>query len=307
MRKLMLGVLGVVLVAGCGNSTGGLIDPGPPPTNGLQIVLPVVKDLQPGADNELCTWTDAIADHDLSIRSVQGFQGLGGHHIVVYKTKTVQQPGTTRACSNDDLTELRYVSATGGEGINTPAPGALAYTVEKGYQIVLNHHYINASPKVVDSQSALNIYFTDPGQTYIRSGAMAIVDTGFQLPTGPTSIDINCTMQNDVKVWFGIPHMHAYGTAITVDHVPAGGTAERLFDVSPWDPSMTFHPPELTKDPSQAMLFDKGDRIAVHCDWNNTTGAVMTFGIEMCVFFTQTVDDTGIGNLACDTGHWSSF
>jgi hypothetical protein len=305
MRKLLLAF---VLVAGCsnGNGNGNLIDPGPPPSNGLQIILPIVKGLQPGTDNELCTWTDQIADHDLMVRSVQGYQGPGGHHIIVEKTKQFEQPGTTRPCSTDDLTSIRFVAGTGGEGMQAQAPGDLVYMIEKGYQIVLNHHYINATPNPVDSQSAVNLYFADPGQTYVRTGALTVLDTSFNLATGPVTYDLGCTMQNDFKVWFGIPHMHAYGTRITVDHVTPAGP-NRLFDVNPWDPTFTFHPPEMTTDPTQPMLVAKGDKLNVHCEWNNTTGAPITFGIEMCVFFAQTVDDTNQGNLECDHGQWGSF
>jgi hypothetical protein len=284
-----------------------MVDPGPAPSNGLQIILPVVHDIEPGADTELCTWTDVIADHDIFIRSVQGYQGPAGHHLIIYKTKKLDQPGTTRKCGTNDLTEIRFVAGSGGEGMNATAPGDLAYTVEKGYQIVVNHHYINATPKPIDSQSAINIYFTEPGQAFTHTGAMVVVNTDFNLPQGSTSLDISCTLKNDLKVWFAIPHMHEFGTHIWVDHIPVNGTADRLFDVDPWDPSMTFHPPELTADPAQAMKFNTGDKVNVHCDWDNTSGGNLTFGIEMCVFFAQTVDDTGLGNLACDSGSWGDF
>jgi hypothetical protein len=281
--------------------------PGPAPENGMQIVIPIMRGVPAGSDNEICTWTDAIADRDLMVRAVQGFQTETGHHIVVYKTKNHEPPGTRRHCSNDDLTTVRFVAGAGGEGIYdmNEAPGNLAFTIEKGYQIVVNEHFLNATSKPHDAQSVVNIYFADPNKTYIPSGALAIVDTTIDLPVGRPTKEINCVMNDDYKAWFSIPHMHAWGVNIKVDH-ESGGVSKRLFDTN-WVPSYTFRPPEMRVDPATPTLFKKGDRIKVLCEWNNDTGANLGFGPEMCVFFSQTVDDRGQGNWACDAGVWQSF
>ncbi len=316
MRKL---ALALALVAGCGGSdgsnppanTGPLVDPGPAPTNGLQIILPVHPGIQPGSDNELCTWTNITADHDLYIKKLDGFQTITGHHAIVYQTTSYQPPGTTRTCTGDDLTTVRYVSTAAlGEGkTENTAPGNLAYVVQKGYQIVVNEHFLNASPDVHDGQTAMNLYYADTssGQPIIPSGGLAIVDTDLHLQPGMPTVDIDCTMSDTFKAWLAFPHMHAYGVDITVDYVPATGAAsQRLFDTN-WNPSYTFQPPQLTYDPAQPMMFNKGDHVKVHCLWNNNTAQPLTFGTEMCVFFAATVDDTGQGSQACDAGDWSSF
>ena len=310
MRKLAIASF-LVAAVGCGGppkpQNAMLIDPGPVPANGLQIVLPIIHDIQPGSDNELCTWTDVTTDHDLFVKGVQGIQSQAGHHIVVYKTTTYQPAGTTRKCTDQDMTTLRFVSGAAGEGVNSTntAPGDLAFTIEKGSQIVINHHYINASPTARDVQSAVNLFFADPGAHVIPTGALAVVDTALHLPPGQPSVDIDCTMQKPLKVWFAIPHMHAYGLDITVDHTHNGQT-ERLFD-TPWNPEYTFHPPTQVEDPTAPKLFDVGDNVHVHCQWNNTTGGELTFGTEMCVFFAETVDDNGTGSIACDQGNWTDF
>ncbi len=306
-------IASVLVAAGCTGSGSpanpNLIDPGPVPVNGMQIILPVIKDIQPGTDNELCTWTDTIVDKDLWVKSVQGIQSAAGHHIVLYKTKTYQPGGTTRKCTDEDTATLRFVAGAGGEGVKevNEAPGNLAFTIEKGNQIMINHHYINASPLPHDVQSAVNIVYTDPNDTsIIPSGALAVVDTNLHLAPGTPSIDINCTMQQSVKAWYWIPHMHAYGSEITIDHITPDGVSERLFD-TPWTPEYTFHPPTMVTDPTTPKLLNKGDQVKVHCAWNNTTQSELTFGIEMCVFFAQTVDDQHVGNIACDAGQWTDF
>jgi hypothetical protein len=303
MRAALLIVLASV---GC-QSTHQLVDPGPAPENGLQIILPPFF-AEAGSDNEVCTWTEFIADHDLMVRAVQGIQSETGHHVAVYKTTSHQPPGTRRICKETDLAELRFIAGAGGEGITdkNQAPGNLAFVVEKGYQIVVNEHFLNASPRDHEGQSVLNLYYAEPGSNYIRSGGLAFVDTDLDIAIGEDQHTIECTLERDFKAWYAIPHMHRWGVNIKVDHTPAGGAPKRLFDTA-WVPSYIFQPPEMRVDPATPILFQKGDKVHVECNFLNDTDKALRFGPEMCVFFAQTVDDNNQGNWACDKGRWTTF
>ena len=280
----------------------------PKPANGYQLIMPIAKGLAPGADNEVCTWTSLVVDHDVDIRSVQGFQTLGGHHVVLFSTSKLQPPGTTRTCSDDDMATFRFAAGAGGEGqtAKNEAPGNLVYRIPAGSQFVVNHHYINATTAVRDAQSAINIYLADPGVTYVPSGALAWVDTAMRIPPGNASVDIDCTMKNDAKVWSIFPHMHTYGTRITIQQTTATAT-NTLFDVQQWSPEYQFHPPSISKDVNAPLMLSKGDVMHVHCEYDNTTASDITFGVEMCVGFANTIDDTGLGNIECDSGDWGTF
>jgi hypothetical protein len=316
MRRI---VLLLSLVAGCSNSASqpsveimpelkAILDP--KPANGYQVILPIVKDLQPGADNEICTWTDIITTTDIDLRAVEAYQTTGGHHIVLFTTQKQQPAGTTRVCTDDDMTTFRFSAASGseGEGLKVEAPGDLVFHIPAGSQVVLNHHYINATTQVRDAQSAMNIWNADPGVQYRRSSSLAVVNTSLNIPPGNSSMDIHCTMPRDYKAWYMIPHMHAYGTRITITHTAAATqAAETLFDIQQWSPSYTFHPPEIRKDLASPMMFAAGDTLNVHCEWDNTTNAQMTFGIEMCVGFSEFIDEGLTGSVACNAGQWTDF
>lgn len=311
MRLVYVGLTLMSLTA-CGTDSSGPellpgFEPGPPPQNGMQIILPIVRGLAPGSDNEMCTWTDKILDHDIDAKTLTAIQSAGAHHISVYTTTTKQPPGTTRTCTDDDMATFRFSAGSGGEGTGlvNEAPGDLVYRMHAGSQIVLNHHYINSTDKVIDAQSVLNVEFADPNSVRVPAGEMAIVDTNLNLPPGPSSVDISCTMKQDVKAWWAIPHMHAYGSHILYELVH-NDTPQTLFDIA-WDPSYMFQPPQIRKDPTAPMMIATGDRIHVHCDYNNTTPSSLTFGIEMCVGFISTVDDTNAGSLLCDAGDWGTF
>ena len=314
----------LLAAAACGGGSGGSsgpatadgvvlmdgFDPGqaPAPGTGFQVVTPIVTNIAAGGSYEYCSWTNITTDKEVWLKSSQGLQTKTGHHTVVYYATTPQPAGTSRLCTDADMANFRFALGAGGEGVTEKnlLPGDLAVRIPKGVQIVINHHYLNASTQnIAQAQSAVNVYYVDPGAKIVETSSLALIDTAMVLPTGPGSIDINCKANNDYATWNMIPHMHNWGTHITVDHTSATST-KRLFDVM-WDPGFAFHPPQLTEDPTQPYVIHKGDQLHVHCDYDNTTGKQLTFGPEMCVAYAQTVDTGNLGNLACDSGQWGPF
>ena len=97
-------------------------------------------------------------------------------------------------------------------------------------------------------------------------------------------------------------------TTVTSGARPTSGTTtDTLFNVQQWTPAYTFHPPVFETDPTSAMQIKTGDKMHVHCEWNNTTSTSLTLGLEMCVGFFQTVDTVGLGNMDCNDGQWGTF
>lgn len=320
MRTFVLGVM-LAGAAACGSKGGGApsgsspgvplmdgFDPGPVPANGYQIILPIVTGVEPGGSYEYCAWSDVTLDRDIDVKAAQGLQTVTGHHTVLYYTTQKQPPGTQRQCTDTDMASFRFGLGAGGEGANALAtlPGDLAVHIPAGAQLVVNAHYLNASAKTVDrAQSAMNIYLADPGAHVVRASSLAFVDSAATVAPGPASVEVSCTINKDYNTWYLIPHMHRWGQHIAVDHATASGQ-KRLFDVD-WTPEMAFHPPTMTKDPSQPYVLHKGDRISVHCQYDNTTNGPLPFGVEMCVAYAQTIDTANEGNMTCDRGQWAAF
>lgn len=303
-----------MLLAACGTDPttppGPEVLPGlevpPVPDNGFQIITPIVRDIQPGTDHEICTWTDQFFDATTDVKTLTGFQSNpGGHHIVGYYTTEFQPAGTQRECTDTDMASFRYLSGLGGDGIANSAPGNLVYRIPPGAQFVVNHHYLNAYDKVLDGQAIINVDYADANSESVPSSATAIVDTAIEVPQGTARTEIDCTFERALKFWYLIPHMHRWGTQISVD-LTIDGKQQRYFDTT-WDPSYTFHPPEFRKDPATPLEISPGDKIHIQCNWNNDSGRPLPFGFEMCVVFGQFVDDQGIGSRACDAGQWTDF
>jgi hypothetical protein len=303
----------LLLFVGCGTSQPSgpetlpdlTVPPKPKAGEGLQIITPIVEDIAPGKDYEICTWTDAIVTEQTDVRSTLAYQvEPPGHHLVVFYTTQKQPPGTQRLCTDQDMASFRFLSGNGGNGMPNEAPADLVYRIPAGAQIVLNHHYLNATDQMLRGQAAVNINFAGAG-TFTPSGNTAIIDTSIQVPPGKSSHDFSCNFDRTLKYWYIIPHMHKWGTNIKID-LTRSGNVQRLFDTQ-WDPSYTFHAPELRMNPTTPLIVNKGDKLAIHCEWNNDTPNTLSFGFEMCLSFGQFVDDTGVGSIECNQGSWEPF
>jgi hypothetical protein len=273
----------------------------------MQIVLPIVEGIKAGESYEYCTWTDRILDNEVLIKGTRGIQSQSGHHVVVFYTTKYQPPGTQRVCTDDDMATFRFAAGAGGEGINTEdsAPGDLVYPIPKGAQLVVNHHYLNATTHDLRAQSSLSLRYLDAGLPFTRAGSVAYVDTSLRIPPGAYAMDINCTTSRMTKIWDFLPHLHRWGSHTWIDIIQ-GDKTTRAFDLD-WSPAYTFHPPEIKRDPSDPLVLNVGDQVKVHCEWNNDSGSELTFGMEMCVAFGHTINDNNVDNIACDAGRWTDF
>lgn len=312
-------ILAIIFAIGCGSSgtmsdvdagpndllAGFELPPAPAPDVGMRFITPPWRNLEPGTSHEICAWTGIKVDHTIDIRKAMGYQLTSGHHIILFASKLNEPAGTQRECTDQDMASFRQVAATGAEGLPSEAPGDLVYRLDKDMYIVLQEHYINATDSAVDSQSALDIIFAEPGKTYTPSHSIAFLNTVLDLKPGKSALDIHCTMNDTVSGWFAIPHMHEWGTLFNAS-ITHAGVANKVFPDLAWSKNYTFSPPTLNLV-DHPVGFVPGDTVDVHCEWNNATASDLHFGQEMCVFYLQTIDTQNKGNLLCDDGVWGTF
>ena len=315
-----LSILSIAVACGCthplvddtappddGMLAGFVLPEAPTPDVGMRFITPPTRGLEPGSSHEICAWTGVQVDHDIDIRKAIGYQAIVGHHIILFASKLNLPAGTSRECTDTDMASFRMVAATGSEGLPSEAPGDLVYRIDAGMWIVLQEHYLNEGDDPVDSQSALDIVFAEPGINYTPSHSIAFTKSELDLSPGANSLDVHCNMDRDVDGWFAIPHMHEWGTTFDATITQAGGVAMPMVDNLAWKKEYMFSPPRKTWDIAKPFTLHKDDAVDVHCEWNNTTPNHLHFGTEMCVFFMQTIDTNNRGNLVCDNGNWGSF
>ena len=235
--------------------------PGVAPASGtgFQVILPIVTDIAAGGSYEYCTWTDVTLDQDVWVKKSQGVQSDTGHHAIVFYTLNSQPAGQSRICSDSDMASFRFAISGTGEGVDqsNELPGVLAVDFALGAQIVINHHYLNATAQdVAQAQSSVNVYYAAPGTQPTLASSVAFVDTSMNVAPGTNSTDFTCTVKDTFATWYFIPHMHNWGTHITVEHV-SGTNTKRLFDLD-WDPSYAFHPSDHDGGSDDTLHVERG-------------------------------------------------
>ncbi len=302
--------------AGSGSDAGSVtlmagFDPGPAPdpSQGFQIITPIVDDIEPGASDEYCTYTNVIMQQDTWLKASSENQTEGGHHVIFYYT-TDPQPPSTHLCSNAEMTDFQFGMPGAPKGQKFTLPGDLAVLIPKGAQIVVNHHYLNAGAQAIpQAQSSIDVFYADQSTPHTESSVMVVLDSSLSVPPGASTYTVTCTINRSYQAWSVIPHMHNWGTHITVDDTPAGGGAtQRLFDID-WDPdyAFDFEAVEMQKSPTAPFVFNAGDQIKIACDYLNNGSSTLSFGDEMCLLVSFTVDPNAIGNVQCDRGQWGTF
>jgi hypothetical protein len=322
MRRFF-GIVLLAAAAACGSSSGASsstgngvtlmagFDPGPAPdsSKGFQMVMPIVTNIAPQASLEYCTYTDMVVSQDTWVKASNEVQSEGGHHVIFFYTMNHVTPGT-HLCTNAEMTDFQFALPGATHGQTFTLPGDLAVKIPKGGQVVVNHHYLNATAHTIpQAQSALNVYYAAQSVPHTPASLMVVMDTELTVPTGSSTYTINCTVDQAYRAWSLVPHMHNWGTHITVDDTPAsGGSAQRLFDLD-WnsDYAFDFQAVAMTKSPTAPFVFNAGDKIKIVCDYLNNTSSTLTFGDEMCLLVNFTVDENNNGNMQCDRGVWGKF
>jgi hypothetical protein len=292
MRTLPLLVsLGLALAA-CGRDSG-LIDgfhPAEAQAGFTRYVIPPVRGIMPGQQIFQCQWVAAPVDHDIDILLTGGAQSIGGHHAILYATTEVAPVGTSRECSNGDLTAIRYLGGIGGEGTGAAGelPPGVAYRLRKGLALMVNTHYVNASEAAMDGQTVLDVKYAAVDPNRLAASLFTNVDAEhIDIPANDrASLDVNCTMQADIPLFMFGNHMHKFGTSVFTEVTHAGTmTKEPVVQDPMWTQEFEFNPRVAHWSPDAPFSLKKGDTLRTHCEWNNTGSDVVTFPTEMCVGF----------------------
>lgn len=250
-----------------------------------RFVTPTIDEVKPGDNVMYCQWIQAPQDSDRQIVDTLGFQSLGGHHVALYATSAIEDVGTSRPCTTRDMLTVTFVGAVGAEGISSAKlPDGMAFTVPKGFALMTNTHYINATDNMVEGQSVVDVKFTDPAHPLKGAGSVAINNDMFSIPASSEySFDGYCKATTTLSFFMWANHMHEWGAHAFSEIIRADGTKEQMAKDDQWSSDMTFNPAWIRWDVSTPFVINPGDTFHVQCDWKNSTSDALTFPTEMCV------------------------
>ena len=252
-----------------------------------------------GSEGLYCTYTTVVPTVEILTRELHSYQLPGGHHASLFYSSTVHREAaytSPHICTEEDMTALRYVGG-GVESLEQSLrlPPGVGLRVPAGVQVIIQSHYLNQDPEPHRVKDALVIVPSDPTTLTRIADAFAVNDADFVVPPRTSSYArvLECTVGNSGELPAGsnslsllnfLGHTHEYGTHFTADLLRADGSMVSLYNEMAGTRLRNTPPVRNFADTSNpnGLTLNRGDRIRVRCDWNNSTDTALAFPAEMC-------------------------
>lgn len=252
--------------------------------------------VQPGTEIVMCTFVKGQNDQDVDVSNFALQQSLGGHHLIVYTVDhSIDLPPTP--CSQGGQPSWVQVMGTQDAQQQVDLPSGVGFHIKANQQFVMETHYINATAQALTVQSAFALKYAPAGSVTQQARAYFIGSLDIDVPPNASwSTTATCSPPQAMTLYSVQGHEHRYGTGVTASLLPAGagdGGWQQLYTTTQWDsPPIEVVDGGLTVGPS--------DQIKVTCDWNNTSGASLSYPQEMC--YAVGMYWPAQGTLFCATG-----
>lgn len=311
-----VGLVGLGAVLGCSGGDDGAPDgpleqwgqaPESPPAGARRIELDETI-VPPYADQQTCFYQPQEAA-DGFLAHFDGYQGEGGHHVLLFRSLFPKPAGTIEDCSNpESMATLIPVISQSAE-----LPPGMAIRVAAGTQLVVQSHYVNTTERELRVHDVADVTFLPAGDVGTVAGFFANTDVSFHLPAGQQStVSVRCTAPWDMNVLRISPHMHEHGARFqthvdrgAIDGDPVGDATEPelVVDVPAWEPFMRDIAPAVQWGREDALALHAGDQFVTDCTFTNDTDGELTFPREMCAisgYFFPALE--GQSSWICDGG-----
>jgi hypothetical protein len=293
MRRLAL--VAVLAVAACSSSPP---DTGPlqPPPMGQGIQYEMTGSLDPGQEIERCKLFTAPPE-GLFINKETVRYTAGSHHVLLYATGYTTFPATNKhnvpvlpetvydcpdgAPADFDITSV----VAGAQSANAPnvidLPSGVALKVAGGTILVMNTHYLNATPNKVDTDARVNLYTIPQSEMKTEAGIIFFYDPIIRVASmEPGQARMACPVNREYTVYNLQTHMHKRGLgglANLTDH--DGNVIQELYTSPSWE-----NVPVKTYD---SLKIEAGQYLDYRCNYQNDEDHTILQGLttkdEMCM------------------------
>lgn len=296
--------------------------PVPSVADGIQIVTPDYDPhninaskmiVPPGKEIFLCYYVNLPNGAEFDVGEFQSWMSTGSsHHFIVYQQTQGNNPignglpvlpqpdGTLQNCQVATGNWV-YATSTPGEIVSATMPEGVGLPFAAGQQIVLNMHFINASPMPLYPKVKLNILRAK--NVVYKAAAVVSFNQSINVPAGTATapgrqtVNGTCTVPVGSKVFQMSTHTHKHATAATVSFVRNGVSAEivhtgttatypteqRVGTGTDWE-----HPGVSLWPGPSFLTTQAGDSFTYSCSYLNTSATPVTVGEtaatnEMCM------------------------
>ena len=293
-------ILAILLLAACSSEATedtGPLEPAPPP-GGQQLATDSYR-LAPGEEAYIC-YQFYSPNERVGIRALESISRPGVHHVGLFQAFGRNEPDEPHECETLIKQTWLPIWATGTGSKTLQLPADAAFIIEPGTQYIVQLHLQNSSDETMDIRTGINLTY-DRNVAALQPAGMYAFGT-FEMSVPPNAADhqvpvTNCTTDRQMNVFAAFPHMHKYGTKLTMKRTVAGGSPAMFYEIDPWTfGDQPMDPMDVTVSPT--------DKFDLTCHYKNPTGNVIPYGEssdqEMCFFVLFYYPYTGLG--ACVNG-----
>lgn len=265
-----------------------VLDVPAPPEGGVQVLGAEVV-IEPYTDAEYCIFA-SYEGEDAGIVSYDAYQTQYGHHAIMlastsdpydYPDGTIVDCRDNSAATMVDVEPI-VIAPTFGAGENLyDLPEGMAAPLESRTRFMIQSHYVNTSADPILVRDVVNLGLVPEDQVVTWTSPFAFTTIEMKIPEGEYTVELDCTVEEDLTVSYLMGHLHEWGTAISFDRIDAQGASERMYEIDPWLTEYRDAPP-IDDYSDGRFVMTPGETYRTTCTWNNDTGAPLEFPNEMC-------------------------
>jgi hypothetical protein len=272
-----------------------------PPATGEGVQLAMVSTLPAGTETERCRFYK-VPPEGFYINRQDVKYTPGSHHVLLFLTPYQEIPIENRQgqpvdtsgvfeCGQGGPTFNWTVNGVvgGAQKANSPAivdglPDDTAIVVPGGAVLLMNTHYLNASPRPLQTEARINLYLKPKAQVTREAGIIFFYNPFIHVPGhSRAQARMSCPIRKDITLVNSQSHMHKRG----VDYVayltdPEGTFIDELYRTQEWE-EVVARKYDQPGRPLQA-----GQRIDYRCGYDNKEDRTVIQGLattdEMCMF-----------------------
>jgi hypothetical protein len=240
-----------LLLAGCHSSSSTDDGPLQPPAPGQGVQYEMVSSLDPGMEIERCELFVAPPE-GLNINKETVRFSIGSHHVLLYTTSYTSFPSTDRHgravmpstvydCPDGAPADFQIVSVIGGaQSANAPnvvdLPSDTAVKVPGGTVLVMNTHYLNATPNPVDTDARINVYTIPDDQVQREAGIIFFYDPIIRVPAmSSAQARMACPANREYQIFNLQTHMHKRGLGGIANLTDGTNVLQQVYASTSWE------------------------------------------------------------------------
>jgi len=288
-------VAGLTLAAACGSSTPATDASPDAAGQTLRLEMPSIS-LAPSEETTRCVTLSLGNATPKLLRRVHSVIATGSHHLIAYRVPaTTPLDATPTPCEPfaDVTAGASPVIIAESADAELVYPDGVALPVDANQRIKLEEHFINPGDAAILSSGTVDFSLAEPDAALVAANLLFWGPQDFAIaPHARGAADLFHLVEPGVHIFALTTHEHHFGTLATIEQAPAAtGAATELYRNTDW-----AHPPLKAFEP--ALSFDGSQGLRLHCEWFNTSGAVVPAGLsavtnEMCFFWAYYYPSTG--------------